>query len=108
MFDAGGRLTLLVVAALAYLFLPLSGTVAFVLARSPRIRFHGAQAIVVGVVWPLALLAASALSASATRVVWGVGALVWLALLTGTALGRDPALPGLRGALGGLAARDEP
>ena len=95
-------------AALAYVLLPLSGLVAFVLARSARIRFHGAQAIVVGLAWGLALYGASALSSSITRVVWGLGALVWFVLLVGTALGRDPAVPGLRGVLETALPTDEP
>ena len=95
------------VAVLAYFLLPLSGLVAFVLARSPRVRFHGAQAIVVGLAWGLALYGASALSASITRAVWGIGALVWLALLVGTALGKDPAVPGLRTVLENAVSTDE-
>lgn len=82
-------------AALAYLLLPLSGTIALLFAVSPRVRFHGAQAVVVGVVWAAALYAASAVSATLTRVVWGVGAIVWLLLLATTALGRDLRLPGV-------------
>ena len=82
-------------AALAYLLLPLSGTIALLFAGSPRVRFHGAQAVVVGVVWAVALYAASEVSATLTQVVWGLGAIVWLLLLAATALGRDPRLPGV-------------
>ena len=77
------------------------------LARSPRARFHGAQAIVVGLVWGAALYGASLASPAVTRAVWGIGALVWLVLLVGTALGKDPVVPGLRGLLE-AAATDEP
>jgi uncharacterized membrane protein len=94
-------------AALAYALLPLSGTIAFVLSRSQRVRFHGAQAIVVGVAWGLLLYGSTALAPGVTRVVWAVGAAVWLILIAGTAVGRDPALPGLKKVLSAAAATDE-
>lgn len=85
-------------AALAYSLLPVSGLLAFALARSERARFHGLQAIVLGAVWPVALYAASAVSALATRAVAGAGALVWVTMMVLTAVGRDVRLP-LIGAL---------
>ena len=94
------------VAALAYVALPLTGTCVLLLARSGRARFHGAQAIIVGLVWGAALYGASQMSPAVTRAVWGIGGLVWLALLIGTALGKDPVVPGLRGLLE-VAATDE-
>lgn len=96
------------VAALAYVLLPLTGTCALLLARSARVRLHGAQAIVVGLGWGGALYGASLTSAAVTRVVWGIGALVWVGLLIGTALGKDPVVPGLRGLLEAATATDEP
>jgi uncharacterized membrane protein len=83
-------------AALAYLMLPLSGVIAFLFAADPRVRFHGMQAIVFGLLWALALYGGAALSPTLTRVVAAVGALIWVVLLGATAAGRDPALPGLR------------
>ena len=80
-------------AALAYLLLPLSGLLAFFSQRSARIRFHGAQAVVVGLVWPLLLYAASALSPTATQVVFAAGAILWVTLIVMTAAGRDVRLP---------------
>lgn len=79
--------------ALAYLVLPLSGLIAYLLGSDARIRFHGLQAIVIGLVWPVALYAASALSASATQVVFVIGGVVWVAFGLLTAGGRDPRLP---------------
>jgi uncharacterized membrane protein len=86
-------------AALAYVLLPLSGLIAYVLGSSPRVRLHGLQAIVFGAAWPAALFVASWISELATQVVFGLGALTWIALFVLTAAGRDPGLPGLRGLL---------
>jgi uncharacterized membrane protein len=85
-------------AALAYVLLPVTGLLAFSMGTG-RVRFHGLQAIIFGLVWPLLLLAASFSAPIATQVVFVVGCIVWVWLLLATALGRDPALPGLRGAL---------
>ena len=82
-------------AALAYLLLPITGLLAFSLGSQERTRFHGLQAIAVGVVWPVGLYLASAISAAATRVVFLFGGIVWLGLVVATAVGRDPRLPGL-------------
>jgi uncharacterized membrane protein len=90
-------------AALAYVLLPLSGLIAYALGSSPRVRLHGLQAIVFGAAWPAALFTASLISERATQVVFGLGALTWIALLVLTAAGRDPGLPGLRGLLGRIA-----
>jgi uncharacterized membrane protein len=81
------------VAALAYLLLPLSGLLAYLLADDPRLRVHGLQAITVGALWPTAIYAASALSPTATRVAFAAGALTWIVLLIGAALGKNPRLP---------------
>jgi hypothetical protein len=86
-------------ATFAYLLLPLSGIVAYLDGGSVRARMHGLQAILFGTAWPLALYAASALSSGATKIVFGVGAVAWMIFLVGTLVGRDPVIPGLRGAL---------
>jgi uncharacterized membrane protein len=95
------------VAALAYLLLPLSGLLAYLLADDPRLRMHGLQAITVGASWPAAIYAASAVSPTATRVVFAAGALTWIVLLIGAALGKNPRLP-LIGRLLERAAADPP
>jgi uncharacterized membrane protein len=94
------------VAALAYLLLPLSGLIAFATGGDERVRFHGAQSIVFGTLWATALYAGSALSGEATLVVAVLGALVWVTLLVGTGLGRDPSFP-IVGSLLWRAARRE-
>lgn len=81
------------VAALAYLLLPLSGTAAFFLGVSSRVRFHGLQAVVLGVGWPLLMYGCSAVSPTATQVVFVAGACVWLAFMIAAAAGKDPSLP---------------
>jgi uncharacterized membrane protein len=81
------------VAALAYLLLPLSGLLAYLLADDPRLRVHGLQAITVGTLWPAAIYAASTISVIATRVAFAAGALTWIVLIIGTALGKNPRLP---------------
>lgn len=86
-------------AALAYLFLPASGLVAFLTGGSARLRFHGLQAIVFGTAWAGALYLGSALAAGATVAVAIVGAVAWAFLIAGAAAGRDPRLPFLGAAL---------
>ena len=61
-----------------------------------RARFHGLQAVVFGFLWPAAIYVGSLAGPTGTRVVFALGALVWIALLGMTALGRDPRLPGGR------------
>ena len=80
-------------AALAYILLPVTGGLAFLLSASPRTRSHGLQAIVLGTLWPLALYAASAVAAALTWVVAAIGTLAWLGFIAFTAAGRDPKLP---------------
>ena len=82
-------------AALAYLLLPLSGVVAFFCGSSARVRFHGLQAIFYGTVWALALYGCSAITPGATQICFVVGSAAWFALMSATALGKDPHLPGL-------------
>lgn len=80
-------------AALAYVLLPVSGLLAYSMGTSGRLRFHGLQAIIVGLVWPLLLYAASAVGPLVTQLVFALGSVIWVWLAVATALGRDPALP---------------
>ncbi len=82
-------------AALAYLLLPVTGMIAYFAGDSARARFHGIQAVLLGVAWPVLIYAASWVSATATRMVFVAGVLLWLFLIAGTAAGRDPSVPGL-------------
>lgn len=92
-------------AALAYLLPPVTGVIAYFRGRDPRVRFHGLQALLFGALWPLALYAGSAVGPGATFGAFVAGLGLWVILLAGTAIGRDPSLPGLRGVLRGAAAR---
>jgi uncharacterized membrane protein len=78
---------------LAYLLPPITGLPAYLKGRDPRTRFHGLQSIVYGFLWPAALFGATYISAAATQIVFGLGGLLWLALLVTTMLGRDLKLP---------------
>jgi uncharacterized membrane protein len=80
-------------AALAYVLLPISGMMAFFSQGSFRVRFHGAQAVAFGLVWPLVLYGSSALSATVTQITFVLGAVIWLALIATAATGRDLRLP---------------
>lgn len=80
-------------AALAYVLLPISGALAFLLTSSARVKGHGLQAIVIGTVWPSLLYGASAIAAALTWAVAVLGAVTWLGFLVLTATGRDPKLP---------------
>ena len=80
-------------APLAYLVPPISGALAYFYGDSPRLRFHGLQSVVIGVLWPVLLYGASIVSSSATQLTFVVGAVVWLGSLITTALGRDLRLP---------------
>jgi len=81
------------VAALAYLLLPVSGLAAYLTGRSPRMRFHGLQAIALGFLWPAALYLCTFLSPRATQVCAALGAAVWLGFLAATAYGLNPRFP---------------
>ncbi len=80
-------------AALSYLALPVTGLIAYLRGRTQRLRFHGLQAIVVGFVWPLVMYLCSLVSPGATQVAFALGAVLWLALLVGAAVGVDMRLP---------------
>lgn len=91
---------------LAYIALPLSGLIAYLLGSDERARFHGLQAIVLGLLWPLALYAASAASPLATGIAFALGAAVWVSFMVLTAAGRDPRLPVVGRGLRRLATTD--
>ena len=80
-------------AALAYVLLPVSGLLAYSLGSTPRLRFHGLQAVVLGFIWPLALYAGSFVSPVLTQLVFATGIAIWLWLFVATLSGRDPGLP---------------
>lgn len=82
-------------AVLAYLLPPASGLVAYLVTSSARVRWHGLQSIVLGVVWPAALYAGSLLSPAVTQAAAVAGLGTWLVFVVGTALGRDPSWPGM-------------
>ena len=86
-------------AALSYALLPLTGLAAYFLAGERRVRFHGLQAVVLGLLWPAGLYLCNALSLVATQLVFVVGALVWVAMMAATAAGADPRLPVIGGVL---------
>jgi uncharacterized membrane protein len=94
-------------AGLAYLFLPVSGLIAYFNGASGRMRFHGLQAVLIGCLWPLSLIICSKVSPGATQVAFVVGALVWLALMVPAFFGADPRLPGI-GKLLRSAAENDP
>ena len=83
-------------AALAYVLLPLSGAIAYFVSDSRRVRFHGFQAILYGIVWPGALYAASAISSAVTAAVGIAGAAGWLLLIALAGVGMDPRFPGAK------------
>ena len=90
-------------AALAYALPPVTGLVAYLGAASPRTRWHGLQAIVLGVVWPLALYAGTLVSPGVTQAAGALGGLTWAAFIAGAAAGRDPSWPVIGRALRALA-----
>jgi uncharacterized membrane protein len=76
-------------AALAYVLLPVSGLLAYFNGASPRMRFHGLQAILLGLLWPVALYGGSAVSPTATRAIAAGGGGLWIVLMITAALGKD-------------------
>ncbi|MGH2701252.1 MAG: hypothetical protein ACRDJ2_05680 [Actinomycetota bacterium] len=83
-------------AALAYLFPPLTGLLTYALGRDERLRWHGLQSVVFGFAWPALIYAASLAGAMGTRVAFALGALIWIGFFLLTMMGRDPRLPGGR------------
>jgi uncharacterized membrane protein len=82
-------------AGLAYLLLPVTGLVAYFSGTTPRVRWHGLQAIVLGALWPALLYLAGTASDSLVLPVAAGGAAVWLLFLLAALVGRDPSLPWL-------------
>ena len=82
-------------AAFAYLALPVTGLLAYFSGRTPRARWHGLQAIVIGALWPSFLYLAAAVRESLVLPVAFGGAAVWLRFLAGAAAGKDPSIPWL-------------
>lgn len=83
-------------AALAYLFPPLSGLIAYGLGSTERVRWHGLQSVVFGAVWPGAIYLGSAAGPLGTRIVFALGLLVWVGFFVIAGIGWDPRLPGGR------------
>jgi uncharacterized membrane protein len=81
------------VATFAYLFLPVSGLIVYLGGSSARARFHGLQAIVIGLVWPIALYGGALISPGVTQVVFIVGVLAWLGFSIATLAGLNPRIP---------------
>ena len=80
-------------AGLAYLLLPISGALAYFNGKKARTRFHGIQAVILGVLWPAALYAASAIGPDVTFVVAIAGAVVWATFMLVALFGRDLRFP---------------
>ena len=90
-------------AALAYLFLPISGLVAYLKGSTPRVRFHGLQAILFGALWAVLLYAATWTTPVVTQLIFAAGLILWILLMAAAALGRDIELPIARDALRSVA-----
>ena len=80
-------------AALAYLFLPVSGLFVYLRGANARVRWHGLQAIFIGFVWPVALFACTYASPGVTQAGFVLGAAIWIGFLVATAAGKDPRIP---------------
>lgn len=91
-------------AGLAYLLLPISGALAYFNGKLPRTRFHGIQAVILGILWPAALYGASVIGPDVTFIVAIAGALVWVTLMLVALFGRDLRFPFIGKALERLAA----
>jgi hypothetical protein len=93
------------VAALAYLLPPVSGLVAYFGSGTRRTRFHGLQSVLLGTLWPAALLGGALVSPGVTQAAAAGGLIAWLTFLIGAGLGRDPRWPGVGRRLWALAER---
>ncbi|MDQ3662341.1 MAG: hypothetical protein M3454_15055 [Actinomycetota bacterium] len=91
-------------AALSYLLPPVTGLLAYLLGSAERTRRHGLQSVAFGLLWPVALYGAAALSPGAAQAAFAVGGLVWVSLLLTTAVGLDLHVPGTARWLGAAAA----
>ena len=94
-------------ATLAYLFPPLTGLAVYFVGDSPRERFHGLQAIALGLLAAITLYGASAISSSITPFVFAMWVLVWVALIVTSLIGMDVRIP-LLGRILQRAAADDP
>ena len=94
-------------ATLAYLFPPLTGLAVYFVAPSGRERFHGLQAIALGLLAALTLYGASAISSTITPYVFAAWVVVWVALIVTSLIGKDVRIP-LLGGLLERAALDDP
>ena len=93
-------------ATLAYLFPPLTGLAVYLVAESPRERFHGLQAIALGLLAAISLYAASAISAAITPFVFVGWVLVWVFLVGACLFRKDPRIPVLGNLLRRAAVED--
>lgn len=94
-------------AAIAYLFPPITGLLAYLRGGSPRTRWHGLQAVALGLIWPLVLYACSLASSGFTQAAFAGGILTCALFVVAVAVGKDPALPFV-GRWLQLAAREDP
>ena len=93
-------------AALAYVLLPVTGLIAYLKGPSRRMRFHGLQAIAIGLLWPVVLYACTYAGPGATQAAFALGGIVWLGFLVLAAFGLNPRVPLLGPALWRAAAED--
>ena len=82
-------------AALAYVFPPLSGLAAYFWGSRDRTRWHGLQSVLLGALWPATLTACSMWTPGATQVAFFAGVGIFVVLFVVTLLGRDLLIPGL-------------
>ncbi|MDQ3987284.1 MAG: hypothetical protein M3280_12410 [Actinomycetota bacterium] len=82
-------------AALAYIFPPLSGLIAFLKGGTERVRFHGLQSVLLGAAWPAAVYLGSLFTPGATQVAFFTGLVLVIVAVIATALGADPRIPGV-------------
>jgi len=81
--------------ALAYVLGPISGVVFLVIGKSPRIKFHAMQSIVVFGVLVIVqiLLGVTSILATLVPLITVFGFILWLALIYKAWLGDDPVVP---------------
>jgi uncharacterized membrane protein len=95
------------VTTLAYALPPLTGLAVYLVGESARQRFHGLQAIALGLIAAASLYAASAISSSLTPFVFIFWVVMWAFLVIASLAGKDPRIPLLAGLLK-RAAVDDP
>jgi uncharacterized membrane protein len=94
------------VTTVAYVFPPLTGLAVYLIGGSERERFHGLQAIALGLLAAISLYVASELSARITPFVFGFWVLAWVFLIVASLFGKDARLPLLGGLLRRAAVED--